>query len=72
MKKFFLKKFQKSVDKQILIWYNINVVKRTTKINKGGNNMKKGTPKISCGKWAYITKKVRNKKIRKANKKVDF
>ena len=34
--------------------------------------MKKGTPKISCGKWAYITKKARNKRIRKANKKVDF
>ena len=72
IKKIFLKKFQKSVDKQILIWYNIIVVKRTTKINKGGNNMAKGTPKVKCGKWAFITKKVRNKKIRKANKKVDF
>ena len=30
--------------------------------------MKKGTPKISCGKWAYITKKVRNKKIRRMGK----
>ena len=72
MKKFFLKKFQKSVDKHFFIWYNIIVVKRTTKINKGGNNMVKGTPKVKCGKWAYITKKVRNRKIRKANKKVDF
>ena len=72
MKKFFLKKFQKSIDKHFFIWYNIIVVKRTTKINKGGNNMVKGTPKVKCGKWAYITKKVRNKKIRKANKKVDF
>ena len=33
--------------------------------------MKKGTPKISCGKWAYITKKVRNKKIRRMGKKLE-
>ena len=72
MKNFFLKKFQKSVDKHFFIWYNIIVVKRTTKINKGGNNMTKGTPKITGGKWFIISKKARNKKIRKANKKVDF
>ena len=34
--------------------------------------MTKGTPKITGGKWFIISKKVRNKKIRKANKKVDF
>ena len=27
--------------------------------------MKKGVIKIKAGKWAYITKKARNKKIRK-------
>ena len=72
MKKFFLKKFQKSVDKHFFIWYNIIVVKRTTKINKGGNNMVKGTTKITGGKWLILSEKVRNKKISKANKKVDF
>ena len=58
-------KFKKGIDKTKFICYNIRVVKIR---NKGGNNMKKGTPKISCGKWAYITKKVRNKKIRRMGK----
>ena len=34
--------------------------------------MVKDTPKITGGKWFIISKKARNKRIRKANKKVDF
>ena len=62
-------KLKKGVDFSLALWYNIITGMRNTNRLKGVSTMKKST-RISVGKYTYLTKTQRSRKLRRRNKKV--